>query len=103
MRINQQIFVKAAELLKQYGWCRGRFGSKDGKRCMMSAIYEAGYLLNNGTTEITVPRQLDIYVMKELKGQIPFVWNDQQLTIEPVLALLERLAGNPSTGTLSST
>lgn len=89
------VFLKAAELLREKGWTRGKFQRDDGSMCVMGALEMAQYgNISSFTCAATVQlsEQYDLLhkIARNLGGKTAAHYNDKVAkSVDDVIALLE--------------
>jgi hypothetical protein len=70
---RRDVLLRAADLLEEFGWCQGEFGSKeDGSFCLYGAVDTAHSDLTGKPG--WAPREFGIFLHKRLGGCAS--WND---------------------------
>lgn len=84
---QQEIFLKAADLLARDGWCQGSYYDENGGRCAAGAITDAC----GGVRPTEAARACAL--ASQLCGDSLSTWNDTYgRTKEEVIALFQRCA-----------
>jgi hypothetical protein len=87
----RDVFQRAAEILRERGWCQGQYVCDDGSCCLLGAVLTAED--PDAPVDRPWPRWMQDYWDAAVPRGLPATWNDEPgRTADEVIALLERLA-----------
>jgi len=91
--MERNIFREAIGVLKTKGWTKGQYQTYDGCCCLVGACAEAAGSESPGDFERTDAHQfLENMLYKTYARRSITNWNDNQASVDPVIALLEKTA-----------
>ncbi len=89
---ERRVLLKAADILREHGWCQGTIRDRQGRRCAVGAILMADLMVG---AAFALPRSpyADLAMRKMLPDQGVSTWNDEPgRTVEEVIEAMERAA-----------